>query len=299
MFPVVSSVLKTRILIDEPGQTCNRFWAYLDSAAWAIMTNRTVHIWFYDESLEYYSNLRKNSHISFPFYIPCLVRLLGSKRWQGFVRRILKDNRFMYRFLSSNYAEKLGFLKSWPMRKSHEFFPMCKHEMRSLFRPDKWICRDVEQLLLPLREANIFIIGVHVRRGDYRQWEGGAYYYELEDYITIMRELLSTYSTKSICFYISTNEKIDSSIFQDLPILNYPDAVKMKLTMAHDLYALSLCDRIIGPLSTFSRWASWYGNVPLSFIERGRYKYDDNDFSVIADFYHFANGREILNLSDK
>ncbi|HAX17707.1 MAG TPA: hypothetical protein DCY00_03825 [Actinobacteria bacterium] len=33
-----------------------------------------------------------------------------------------------------------------------------------------------------------------------------------------------------------------------------------------DLYSLALCDYIFGPPSTFSMWASFYGEVPLRFI---------------------------------
>jgi hypothetical protein len=30
-----------------------------------------------------------------------------------------------------------------------------------------------------------------------------------------------------------------------------------------DLYSLARCDYLLGPPSTFSLWASFYGNVPL------------------------------------
>jgi hypothetical protein len=33
-----------------------------------------------------------------------------------------------------------------------------------------------------------------------------------------------------------------------------------------DLYALASCDYIIGPPSTFSQWASFYGNVPRYMV---------------------------------
>lgn len=45
--------------------------------------------------------------------------------------------------------------------------------------------------------------------------------------------------------------------------------------------------------------ASWYGSVPLAFIGKGQTDLCDEDFSVIHDFYHFDNGNEIVNLSDR
>ena len=57
------------------------------------------------------------------------------------------------------------------------------------------------------------------------------------------------------------------------------------------LYTLSLCDRILGPWSTYSRWASFIGEVPLCFIESKDQQFTDDSFSVVTDFYHFANGK--------
>ena len=135
---------------------------------------------------------------------------------------------------------------------------------------------------------------MHIRRGDYAIFEGGKYFFDFEEYRDIMDHLVSLYSNRKIAFFISTNEKYDPEIFECFTICksNFN-------TAAHDLYALSLCDRIVGPLSTFSRWASWYGNVPLAFVERNQRNLTDSSFSVISDFYHFFNGNEIPNLTDK
>ena len=139
-----------------------------------------------------------------------------------------------------------------------------------------------------------FIIGVHIRRGDYKTFEGGRYYFELEEYKQHMQALCEVYKDRKVCFAISTNEKIDATAFEGLEICKTTNT-----TAVHDLYMLIQCDRIIGPLSTFSRWASFYGGVPLCFISREDVIKSDKDFSVIKDFYHFANGTEIINLTDK
>ena len=62
-----------------------------------------------------------------------------------------------------------------------------------------------------------------------------------------------------------------------------------------DLHTLSLCDRIVGPWSTYSRWASFIGEVPLCFIEERNQDFTDESFSVVTDFYHFTNGRNTEN----
>ena len=50
-----------------------------------------------------------------------------------------------------------------------------------------------------------------------------------------------------------------------------------------DLYALSRCDYIIGPPSTFSQWASYYGHVPLRFL---RWKGDEISMSEFLPFIY-------------
>lgn len=38
---------------------------------------------------------------------------------------------------------------------------------------------------------------------------------------------------------------------------------------------------------------SWYGSVPLAFIEKVQTDLKDNDFSVIHDFYHFKTAMKL------
>jgi hypothetical protein len=52
------------------------------------------------------------------------------------------------------------------------------------------------------------------------------------------------------------------------------------------MYALASCDYIVGPPSTFSLWASFYGQVPLCFLQK------PDEFLALANFVdyfsHFA-----------
>lgn len=283
-----------RILVDAPGQTCNRFWAYLDSVAWALVNKKKVIIWFWDPSIKYYDALRNNPYVVFPFYRPWLFKLISEKNVKLLVGKILCNRPLRDWFYKTKMAKLLGCTQSWELRKSYQYFPAVKDEMKKLFRPNEDICKTVESTMSLYRREGFFIIGVHIRRGDYVKFEGGKYFFDFDEYRDIMAHLVSIYNNKKIAFFISTNEKYDPKIFEDFTICETKNS-----TAAHDLYTLSLCDRIVGPLSTFSRWASWYGNVPLAFVERNQRNLNDSSFSVISDFYHFINGCEIPNLTDK
>lgn len=285
--------MKYRFLVDAPGQTCNRFFAYLDTVAWAVANSGRVVIFHWDPSLCHYDSLRNNKWVSFPFYSLALFRLIGEQKYRCILTGLLY-NRFMRRIFRLSLMKRMGFFNSWPLRKKHDYFPYMKAELKPLFRPNEDICEKVEQTMSRYKSDGSFIIGVHIRRGDYKAFEGGKYFYELEDYVETMHSLVSLYKDKRVKFFISTNEQYDPMVFSDLSLCKFENT-----TAAHDLYTLSLCDRIVGPLSTFSRWASWYGSVPLKFIDKAETNLDDGDFSVIHDFYHFENGMEIINLTDK
>lgn len=286
-------ICKRLILVDSPGQTCNRFWSYLDSVAWAIANNKKVVILHWDSSISSFDSLRNDRHVSFPFHSKVIFSVIGEGRWIHILHKLF-NNSIANKFYGTRIAYWMGFRFSWPLRKSHDFFPLMKKELRPLFRPNEELCMTVDNTMSMYRSKGYFIIGVHIRRGDYKTWEGGQYYYEYEEYAGIMRSLVDLYKDCNVAFFISTNERYKKDVFNGFKICQFDNK-----TAAQDLYTLSLCDRIIGPLSTFSRWASWYGNVPLAFIEKGMTSYKDSDFSIIKDFYHFENGNEIINLSDR
>ena len=47
-----------------------------------------------------------------------------------------------------------------------------------------------------------------------------------------------------------------------------------------DLYALAQCDCIFGPISTFSQWASFYGNKPLFLLNDANARLERAKFRI-------------------
>ena len=117
-----------------------------------------------------------------------------------------------------------------------------------------------------------------------------AVYYSFSVYDSFLKQLENLHKDKKVAFFISSNEEINRSYFEGSYCFFYesPSAVE-------DLYTLSLCDKIIGPYSTFSRWASFIGEKPLCFLESSNMIIGENNFLVIIDFFHFSNGKKILD----
>ena len=105
------------------------------------------------------------------------------------------------------------------------------------------------------------VIGVHIRRGDYKFAYNGKYYFEFEDYVDILKKIQNSYATE-LRFILVSNETIPIARFNELDctILNSDSP-------SEDNYILSKCDLIIGPPSTFSAWAALVGNKKICFIE--------------------------------
>ena len=280
-----------RIIYDAPGQTCNRLWSYLDTIGWAIKNNGKAIILFWDKDIIHFDKLRKNKYVSFPLYSKTLVKLFGNDKYLKLIRHLFA-NRIMQSVYSKNISNK--FIVGWKKRADNKFFPTAIDTIKELYKPNKEIVNDVELAINKYREQGYFIVGVHIRRGDYKTWEGGKYYFEHEEYAKHMDSIVKLFNDKKVCFAISTNEKYDKNVFNRFTICELHNT-----TAIHDLYTLCKCDCIIGPLSTFSRWASFYGNVPLCFIDRNMQISKKEDFSIIRDFYFFLNGNEIVNLTDK
>ena len=282
--------IRNETIFDRPGQTCNRLWSWLDSAGKAIANGTRLRIIFWDRETRHFSNLRESSNVSFPFYSPFMEEHF---RWYREIVFWFFGTRAI-KWIFRHLGEERGFVEGWKRRDSHEWFPQVKEEITELFRPDKEITEEVEEAFGKRRENGFLIIGVHIRRGDYKEWEGGKYYLDNADYAERMREVGRLFPDHRICFFISSNEPVRKSDFEGLDLMETGFT-----TPVHDLYGLSLCDRIIGPLSTFSRWASFYGRVPLCFIGKDTPIDSDEDFSPIEHFYRFENGKEIPNLTDK
>ena len=51
-----------------------------------------------------------------------------------------------------------------------------------------------------------------------------------------------------------------------------------------DMYCLTKCSYVVGPPSTFSLWASFYGNVPLYSMKKPDVDFTLNDFQTINYF---------------
>ena len=163
------------------------------------------------------------------------------------------------------HSSRFLIVKGWKFRDDSNLVRF-NSEISRYFRPVASIRRPAETALEQARQAGDYIVGVHIRQGDYRNWKNGVHYFETEQYAYWMRELVALLPEKKVSFLLCASDPIDRSHFRGLAIVDGPG------TVVSDLHALSLCDAIIGPPSTFSTWASYAGRVPLCMLQHAGQK---------------------------
>ncbi len=133
--------------------------------------------------------------------------------------------------------------------------------IREYFTPQAEYLEEIDKLVSRAREGCDRLIGVHIRQGDFLTDKNqGRYYYETKQYVEKMREIRKLYPDERVHFLVCSDVEQHQEAFEDLPCaIGGRDPVV-------DLYSLARCDAIIGPPSSFSLWAAFYGNADLYWI---------------------------------
>ncbi len=276
-----------RIICDAPGQTCNRLWTYVSSVAMCIAKHKRMAIIFYDWTIEDFPNLLHCPFIYFPLYHKWyLERGNGWNNYKGLTWKVTHNKTCDILF------KLMGCKKGWDLMDDTRYLSSTKKELQFIFHPRKEIADKAEVLINEIRQTSDIIIGVHIRHGDYVDFLGGRFYYSLKEYHQFMIRIKQLYIDKNVSFFISSNESFSTDCFTDCKCYRFDKEPSGDIL---DLYTLSLCDRIIGPWSTYSRWASFIGEVPLCCIKEKEQDITNNSFSIITDFYHFENGENTVD----
>lgn len=123
-------------------------------------------------------------------------------------------------------------------------------------RPAECHRQDVQDFMTAFRDKKCTLVGVHIRRGDYKDYLGGRYYYENATYARWMGQIQDSVPGP-VQFLVASTDPIDDNDFEGLPIIKAPGNI------VGDMFTLAECDLIMGPPSSFSGWASFQRLTPL------------------------------------
>ncbi len=155
---------------------------------------------------------------------------------------------------------RLLFVRAWGLR---DWAALQKHQehLRRYFALAQEHGQRVEAVANRMRQKEGVVVGVHVRRGDYATFAEGRYFFDHQDYRRAMKGIQHSLRNngKAVRFLLCGNEPGVA----DLPVWEGLEVNGGTGHPVEDLYALARCDYLLGPPSTFSMWASFYGRVPL------------------------------------
>ncbi len=248
------------IFVTDKGRMCNNILQYGHVYAWGREHGvKTVSMRF---AYKYpYFHIGKTRYHHFLVYF--LAKMAAKWKLMPIVDfcNIFPDNTPLENtMLHSRFCLVKGWWVPW-----HDLFLKYKAEILQLFAFDDKVKAPVDSFLAEQPQADIRL-GVHIRRGDYRTWHDGKYYYSDEQYLNVIRQFAALHPGKRINVFVCGNDpELNKELFQqELEGMHvcFPNG-----NPGEDLYLLSCCNYLTGAPSTFTLVASMYHDVPLYWIK--------------------------------
>lgn len=247
------------IFVRDKGRLCNNILQYGHVYAWGREHGRKTVSMRFAYKYQYF-HICHTAHHHFLSYVFAKF----AARWG-----LLPVVSFNESDASYDHEEQLMLQKrhlvveGWYAR-WYDLFLKYKDEIVQLFAFDEQVRRRPDELLARMPSADIWL-GLHIRRGDYKTWNDGRFYYSDEQYISFVRRFMALHPDKRIQLFVCGNDReLNQQAFrQALPDVGvtFPDG-----NPGEDLYLLSMCDYLMGAPSTFTLVASMYRDVPLCWV---------------------------------
>ncbi|WP_291725477.1 alpha-1,2-fucosyltransferase [Bernardetia sp.] len=303
------------VIIDsKSGQLANRIFSFAFFIANAIEHNHTLYNPTFDEYEKYFPRVLENRFLNYSIK----TRLSENEMIDKFLKQNLERLRYRlpkidkkkrwietlnisdcdknekkYDLNSQEFLEKTNkilFVQGWNFR-DYENFDKHADKLRTIFKPKQEHLDNIAELMQKNRQDVDTLIGVHIRRGDYKDFFGGKYFFEWTEYadflVQIVEEVKKENPNQKVRFMLCSNDKIQTTSFEERNL----DICFSTNHFLEDMYALAACDYILGVPSSYSMWASFYGKTPLRILDKKGIQISLQEFSPIKTIDHFENGK--------
>ena len=238
------------------GQLCNRIWMLLPAISYAINFDKRIFGFFFaSKYLRLFPNLAKSKNISFYLSTNSIDINNGIKIiWAIFTVLRVYATCKLEEISTSKF--KIIDISGWDHRYDKSFIGKNKNEILKLFTPEERVQTRIKEILIN-RDKTIYV-GIHIRRGDYKYWMNGRYYFSDTEYLDIIHKtfikIKDKNQTKRIKFIICSNDKFNIQEFDLNGKIKVEDIKQIDNSeFILDLYLLANCDYILGPPSSFSQ----------------------------------------------
>ncbi len=274
---------KSVIILDAgSGQLGNQLWSFASVYAYCLAKNFECRNYFFFPYQKYFRLVSGSRLIRLIFFssfyrgrnffrrlYPKYVQFIKNNRSS----RVIIDEDIFYLAPTQESSGRLLSLEKddGPIyligRLFRNLVGLLKYhqEIVDYFKPQLEIAKRVETIIWPLQKKYKHLVGVHIRQGDYKQYDGGQHYFSSAEVLIILKEYLNVSNQKlsETVFVICSDGQINPEDFANLNV------VISRENEGVDLFLLASCAVIIGANSSFGAFASYLGNIPLIVFQRG------------------------------
>ena len=248
------------IFVRDKGRLCNNILQYGHLYAWGREHGRGTISMRFAYKYQYFHICDTPGH--------CLATYLLAKaaaRW-GIIPTVTFHEKDAdttpqeRQMLAHRWLVAEGWYARW-----YDLFLKYKEDILRLFAFKETVTRPVDRFLAQQPPSDVRL-GVHIRRGDYRAWYDGRFFFSDEQYLSVIRQFIGLRAGQRIHVFICGNDpSLDRDFFTSRLAgsarVSFPDG-----NPGEDLCLLSRCDWLIGPPSTFTLVASMYRDIPLYWM---------------------------------
>lgn len=271
--------MKKIIILDAGGKRglANQLWNAVTLYAYSKETNLLFENWAIFKHAKFF-NFRSSSLIIQAVFFNDLL-LLGDRRVKLY-RFLLRIWRIIYASRIVDSGEKKcnpqvisNILKKhnsvytfgWLFRDAN-LIERQREKIINFFKPSSAIKEKIDQRFNLLRQQYQYIVGVHMRRSDYRRYNNGEYFLSDSEVVAVLKDYLrwSKIKAEDVLFYLVSDEKINSEVFSEFNVFISDNSD------VDDMFSLSKTDLIIGSNSTFSAFSSFVGQVQLVIFKKDK-----------------------------
>lgn len=167
-----------------------------------------------------------------------------------------------------------------------DLFLKYKHEIKALFAFKPAVIRRQEEWLRRIDKGGVKL-GIHIRRGDYATFMNGKYFFTDETYIARINDFLQLFGNQTVQVFICTNDaRLNIDRYREA--LGTQEVYLSKGNAPEDLYLLSQCQYLMGPISTFSLVASIYNDAKIYWMEDKNSTVTFNSFRLFDDLFMYV-----------
>ena len=265
--------------VRDKGQMCNNLLQFAHVYAWARENHRRCMSMRFAYKYPYFY-ISSTPHHNWFCYLAgkyaARLRLIPVVSYNSFDEDTAAKER---QLLQARHA----VVEGWGVRHFDLFLKYLPDICRLFaFRPD--ICRHIHTYMQEQSAGESCInIGIHVRRGDYRTWCNGKFFFTDDEFIAYLHRTLQQLAPRRCCIYVCGNAAVNQNLFRSRLAsrpgvsLHFPQG-----NPGEDLCLLSQCDYLLGPLSSFTLVASMYGKARLYWM------YSHDTAATPIDFQPFA-----------